>query len=93
MPCSDGGPSYEQIQEEKAFHLAATKLACAHCRYLTANGLPVPDYAKAWWAAHQAEDRKRERQEQIAREVNARKQRIADARAKLTPEQRAELGL
>ncbi len=93
MPCSDGGPSYEQIQQEKEFHLAGTRLACAHCKHLIANGLPIPDYAKDWWAAHKAEDARREREERAKLELAKKKQKIEEARAKLTPQQRAELGL
>jgi len=86
MPCMDGGPSREDINAE----LGALRGLCSILtakpklvRYLDVDGL-------RWWADHQEDDRVRLEREEEERRRNL----VLDAAAaKLTPEERRELGL
>lgn len=94
MPCTDGGPSYEQIQEEKEFHNAMTRLSCEYCKAIERGDVKdvksVPKWAKKWWKNHQDSDVKREREEKENREWT--KKRKA-ALAKLTDEEKGYLDI
>ncbi len=90
MPCSDGGPSYEQTQRDAEEHQILTRLACDRCREIEARGGLVPTWAQEWWTDHKREDAEREAQNQRAKQEAAIRRR---AIAKLTPEEREELGV
>ena len=94
MPCSgndgpwDMGPHYER---ESAFFKSFT---CAALTLLEANGYAVDDLdfkeagidahrAVNWWKVHKVKDEERRRKEEIR----------SEAAAKLTAEERRELGL
>lgn len=90
MPCTDGGPSWEDIQKEQRNHATIVRLACDRCRELESRGGAVPDWALEWWNEHRTQDLRRQRYEAAAqRDAEIRKQAIA----KLTPKERAELGV
>lgn len=38
MPCTDGGPSREQIERDHRNHQAIIRLACDRCREIEARG-------------------------------------------------------
>lgn len=100
MPCSDGGPSYEQTQEPR-------RVAAVLCGILThieakmkldvfLAGLDWEEigitqaWAEGWWAEHKAEDVRR-------RAWEAEANRVAEIRAaalnRLTPDERRALGV
>lgn len=89
MPCLGGGPSQEQVDQEKHDNDTATRLACAQCRALEVHGV-IPDWAQDWWQRHKRVDEQRTsadakfRQEQDLRAI---------ALAKLTTAERAVLGV
>ncbi len=100
MPCRDGGPSPEQVREErdipKVLCALLTRLEAsasldrvlAECDWVEA-GVEV-EWVRAWWAKHKIEDALRRKYEAARRE----EQRVAaEARAKLTPEERRALGI
>lgn len=90
MPCSDGAPSREQLERENRDHQTMTRLACDRCREIEARGGVVPEWAREWWQEHKRRDAERLRRDaQGRREAEIRKNAIA----KLTPEERAELGV
>ena len=90
MPCSDGGPSREQIEREQRDHQTMTRLACDRCREIEARGGTVPAWAQEWWQEHKRRDDDRQQREtQAQREAEIRKRAIS----KLTPEEREELGV
>ena len=90
MPCSDGGPSREQIEREHRDHQTMTRLACDRCREIESRGGIVPAWAQEWWTEHKRRDNERlERETKAQSEAEIRKQAIA----KLTPEEREELGV
>jgi len=100
MPCSDGGPSQEQLFEERMM----PAILCGILTELEAR-LAVDEvfaavdwdevgcsqeYAKGWWAEHKRRDAIRHAED--AR--RAERERIAQAaRARLTPAEREALGL
>jgi hypothetical protein len=91
MPCqSDYSPSYEELQRERQMRDTETRLACDRCRELEARGGVVPELARGWWEKHKAEDAAR-----LAAEIRAKRDAEVRAKAisKLTPEERAELGV
>ena len=94
MPCSDGGPSYQENPETKDRLDKVTRLLCGLCRRLTNRGraFHITDDAELakWWAAHQEEDRRREERERKEREEAAAKRK---ALAKLSPRERRLLGI
>ena len=90
MPCMDGGPSREQIERYKRFHVAMTRLACDRCRDLLRRYRPIPEWAEEWWAVHQADDHARREVERC--EVRKKRARN-EALAKLSPEDRDALGI
>ena len=90
MPCSDGGPSYEQVEQEERDLKTMTRLACDRCKEIEARGGNVPAWAMEWWTRHKAKDRERLKEDAVARrESKIRK----TALAKLTKKEREELGL
>ena len=100
MACTDGGPSYEQIQTRRRISAAL----CAVLTVLEENGgldsvFNLADWEEAgfpeewlrgWWADHKAQDERRRKREALDR---ARKAKADRARAKLTPEEREALGV
>jgi hypothetical protein len=96
MPCytSDPGPSPEEIRE--------AKMPAVLCGLLRKHGLSVLDgldwdeigvsryTVESWWAYHQKQDEARRRREAECKAARAKK---ADALAKLSPSERAILGL
>ena len=106
MPCSDGGPrpiyqdSYDnsrELAELRAKLDLVTRVACEYCTQLEASNAPIPEYAKAWWHLHKIDDaRKAAYKAKLdeARRVEAEREELKRATiAKLTPEERAALGL
>ena len=100
MPCSDGGPSAEQVREERG----TPAVWCAVMRVLEAEGIlgrvldscdwdeagVTREEAVGWWAGHKRRDAERRAWEADAR----RKEELAaHARQKLSPEEREALGL
>lgn len=82
--------SVEYKERMLRFEDAKTRLACDRCKEIEARGGVVPDWALEWWTYHQEHDAKRLlRSALAAKEAEIRKQAIA----KLTPEERAELGV
>ncbi len=68
----------------------ATEAACAALRDLEAAGLPIPNEARKFWHEHKVLDAARtELTERARRTAEKRKQALA----KLTPEERAILGV
>lgn len=89
MPCSDGGPSYDDLQRQARDRDTVTRLACDRCKWLEKTG-EVPEWAREWWESHKAEDRRRIQEDaQARREEQIRKRALS----KLTKEEREELGL
>lgn len=100
MPCTDGGPTYEQTQEPKRLRAAL----CAVLSVLEAQqdirlALNEADWEEAgvtkawvlgWWEEHKQEDAKRKAREVALKEQEAKKQL---ALAKLTPDERRILRL
>jgi hypothetical protein len=62
MPCSDGGPSREDIEFEYKRHRGLAVGLCIACSTLELHGL-LPDELKAWYAAHRAADVNRDLRE------------------------------
>ena len=90
MPCSDGGPSREQIDREIRDVNTMTRLSCDRCQEIESRGSEVPEWAKEWWESHKRKDYEETlRSEKKRKEVEIRKRAIN----KLTPEERAELGV
>lgn len=100
MPCSDGGPSWEQLHEERGIKASW----CAILTVLERGGLldrvlEECDWNEAgvtkqevlgWWAGHKRRDAERRAQETASREQAA----VATAaRQKLSPEEQEALGL
>jgi hypothetical protein len=94
MPCSDGGPNYQDNPETKRRLDLATRLLCSLCRKITNSGRDTLIYDDVelvrWWNDHLAADRKREKAEEAEREVIRKHQAALN---KLTPEDRKVLGL
>ena len=66
------------------------RLACDRCRELETRGGAVPEWAKEFWDEHKQRDEERLQREAKAQHgAEIRKQAIA----KLTPEERSELGV
>lgn len=100
MPCTGGGPSHEQVLDERR----VTAALCAILRAFAGNGslesvLDAIDYENAgitrawivaWWEDHQRADRNRIAREQEAIERN---ELARSARAKLSSAERQALGL
>lgn len=100
MPCTDGGPTYEQTQEPRRIAAAL----CALLTFFEAEGtirqtLDKMDWDEAgvsrlwvegWWDEHKREDTIRREQE--AQERDRRIARQA-ALSKLSPDEREALGL
>lgn len=102
-PCRDGGPSAEQIREERDI----PKVLCAILTCMEKHGDPKyidnffadvdwqeagvdVDWVRAWWEKHKIEDRYRREREAAQR----REDEIARAaRERLTPEERRILGI
>lgn len=97
MPCLDGGPSEERFSKQKI-----EAMLCAICMAIESGvyidgtlkevnwveaGVSHEDFYD-WWAAHKARDRER-RERAKANRDNLQ----AQARAKLTPEEREALGI
>lgn len=86
MPCSDGGPSYEDyVRQEKIEEgLKTTKknldfvtsLLCFVMRTPKKDWKKHPDLMN-WWEKHQEEDRIRIEKETKAKEENIRKRKAA----------------
>lgn len=100
MPCSDGGPSYEQIQEQRNI----PAILCALLSSLEARGsldeaLIACDWAEAgvsrqwteaWWRRHKVEDAERREREERHRDREALREATL---RKLTGEEKSILGL
>jgi hypothetical protein len=90
MPCSDGGPTREQVEQERQDHQTMTRLSCDRCREIEARGGVVPEWAQSWWQKHKRHDAARLEREAVAR----RQQEIRmKALSKLTKAEREELGV
>jgi hypothetical protein len=93
MPCTDGGPSYRQIEEETIKNLE--KMLCYVLTRLT-NGdkfkdiLNQNDNLSSWWESHQEEDKIRLKKELAAKETKMLKKA---ALKKLSAKERAALGI
>ena len=100
MPCSDGGPSYDQQMEPK--RLRAT--LCGVLSDLERRGMfwevfdridwreagVSREWAEGWWTEHKAEDARRRKQEM---EIAERRATAKKAIEKLTPAERLALGI
>ncbi len=89
MPC-ESGPSLGDHYKEEINHL--TQMLCFSCQIIEHQcngGMPCSDLA-VWWKQHQLDDEERLREQQ-ARVDRAATRRFA--LAKLTDEERRELGL
>jgi hypothetical protein len=89
MPCqSCGTPSDDREARERLDTI--TRLACEYCKSLERAGKVVPTWAEKWWRQHIKEDAARR-----AFEIEERRQKGAKkaARAKLSPAERAALGI
>ena len=100
MPCTDGGPSAEQVFEARAM----PAVLCAVFTELDRTGelaalLSMCDWTEAgvtgewvrlWWENHKAQDARRRDYE---RQVAARARLRAEAIGRLTPEERDALGV
>lgn len=105
MPCVSG-PSYEEERADRRTAVIPGAALCALLRVTSiadavtlAQARSLIDWYRAgisaqefstWWHDHQEEDEARERREA---EKKASDKRRADALAKLTPAERADLGL
>lgn len=85
MPCTDGGMPYPEERPTKA---ELKDLLCSFCTFVTARVPEAewPEHIRLWWEAHQAEDRRRRRDEQRAQKAHRAHLR------KLRAEINAELG-
>lgn len=100
MPCSDGGPSNEQVRDQRNIPAMLCALATAlEDSGLLDSVLETVDYNEGgitrqwfdyWWADHKVEDQRRRAQERERKEAIIRR---AAALNKLTPEERAALGV
>jgi len=80
----------EQIEREGRDRKAMTRLACDRCKWLERKKGGVPEWALEWWTSHvQADAERVSRSKQAQREAAVRKRALA----KLTKEERDELGL
>jgi hypothetical protein len=86
----DGGPSWQQVERDKRFNAAMSRLACDRCKDLISKGEEIPKWAREWWEVHQADDLQREREREEARREKMLK---ASALAKLSPEEKEILGI
>ena len=89
MPCRDER-DHLPGEEDNINHQIMTRLSCDRCREIEARGGTVPDWAKGWWDEHKKADASRIVREQEAKRASEVRQRAID---KLTPEERAELGV
>ena len=100
MPCSDGGPTHEQLQKARR---EAEVAKAGLCMMLSIYGIPTISHADAykesgisrvelmrWWGQHQKEDERRRK-----REAEQKKKRELQKLAlnKLSPEEKKALGL
>jgi len=91
MPCDSGRSAYEESERIIRRKLdAVTQMLCWLCRVTEPEVIAMNPNLVAWWAAHQADDARRE--ETLRLEVEAKRQR-QEALAKLSPQERALLGL
>lgn len=94
MPCSDGGPNYEEVVEKQRRLDKVTRMLCGICRRVNKSGYDtlISNDAEltAWWSDHQAEDRKREAAAIVERE---KRRAVQTALSKLTPKERKLLRL
>src|SRR4051794_33496144 len=98
MPCSDGGPSQQQLDQHKIDGL--TQMLCLMCRYHLPEGKVFPLKSQEdmailvqlieWWKEHQELDSKRKASEE--RDKAKRKLR-QQALNRLTKAEREVLGL
>jgi hypothetical protein len=100
MPCSSGNENW-WVKHEPSVPIGIqyrdhphwetlTRLACDRCLELEARGNVIPPWAEDWWKEHKIKD-KRERKE--SEKAKRYAQIRATALAKLTKEERDELGL
>lgn len=103
MPCSDGGPTPEQMRLEERNRRYLPAALCAVLTVLEADGLEkaldkldyveggfTREWLEQWWAEHKEEDRLRREREATAAQREALREA---AIAKLTPEEREALKL
>lgn len=95
MPCRDGGPTdYEETVEKQRRLDKVTRMLCGLCRRVNKSGrdtlITYDAELTAWWADHQAEDRKREAEEAAERAKERARQAVL---AKLSPRDRKILGV
>ena len=89
MPCVTDRPS-GWIDVDGEVYAVVVRLACDRCKEIEARGGEVPGFAKDWWESHKIADARRLAGEELAqRQEGLRRNAIA----KLTPEERAELGV
>lgn len=90
MPCSDG--RVDDCSEERRWLQAATRAACEALNVLESHNLigELPGFAERWWTAHKAADAARMKRE---REELDRLRMRTEAIKKLTPEEKAALGI
>lgn len=99
MPCSDGGVPYPPSREE----VLNSRMPAVLCGLVSVIGLDAVlatvDWKEAgvsqgefreWWAMHQRQDAQRRAREA---DQKRRQELRAQAEAKLTPEERAVLGI
>lgn len=90
MPCTDNGPSREQIERQQRDHQTMTRLSCDRCREIEYRGGTVPEWAREWWEDHKQRDAEQLKQNARARQDARIRQK---AIAKLTKREREELGV
>lgn len=87
MPCSDGGPSREQVERERKEANAAKRLPpmlCSACRALERLGFDFdenPELSK-WWDKHKKEDQARADKEEQERKRIEWEKGVIDAALK-----------
>lgn len=93
MPCysHDNKPNVwpGRTRAEQQEYNVLTRLACDRCREIEARGGVVPEWAREWWELHKKIDASLASSPRKQREATIR----AEALAKLTKEEREELGL
>lgn len=90
MPCKSYDYDPEVEAEASRVQNIVWRLACDRCRELEKREGKVPEWAESWWQDHKKHDAHRMQEEAQARKEAAIRQR---ALAKLTPEEREELGV
>lgn len=99
MPCTDGGPSHEQVMSERAVPACMCAVIRKHGIKIVIESLDesahdepaeLARWITNWWSMHQHEDDRRAVRERRSKADEALREQ---ARSKLTPEERKALGL